>query len=153
MVNARQHSALFWFALQCTKSKQCTEIRGYDHMPVSWGHMRAQYPLLMAVLTRPPPSSKALQVGLEPMPETEAEVASDVDSGVNLWMGKSPASRMGLPAVRTSVTLPCAYTWTVTVRGSARMSVKLAESEIEAGWDAALPVAVPLLRICDRAGG
>ena len=40
--------ALIWFALQCSKSKQCTEIHGYDHMPVSWGYMRAQYLLLMA---------------------------------------------------------------------------------------------------------
>ena len=41
-------SALIWFALQCSKSKQCAEIHGYDHMPVSRGCMRAQYPFLMA---------------------------------------------------------------------------------------------------------
>ena len=29
-------------------SKQCTEIRSYDHMPVSQGYKQAQYPLLMA---------------------------------------------------------------------------------------------------------
>ena len=46
--NSRQHSALIGFALQCSKSKQCTEVHGYDHMPVSRGYMRAQYPLLMA---------------------------------------------------------------------------------------------------------
>ena len=43
-LNSRQHSALIWFALQSSKSKQCTEIRGDDHMPVSRGYMRAQYP-------------------------------------------------------------------------------------------------------------
>ena len=32
----------------CSKSKQCTVSRGYDYMPVSRGHVRAQYPLLMA---------------------------------------------------------------------------------------------------------
>ena len=47
--NSRQHSALIWFALQCNKSKQCTESRSYDHIPVSWGYMRPQYPLLMAL--------------------------------------------------------------------------------------------------------
>ena len=39
---------LIWFALQCSKAKQCTVSCGYDHMPVSRGNMRAQYPLLMA---------------------------------------------------------------------------------------------------------
>ena len=48
LTNSRQHSALIWFALQCSKSKQCTVSRGNDHMPVSWGYMRAQYPLPMA---------------------------------------------------------------------------------------------------------
>ena len=48
-VNSRQHSALIWFALQCSKSKQCTVSRGYDHMPLSQGYMRAQFPLLMAL--------------------------------------------------------------------------------------------------------
>ena len=47
--NSRQHSALIWFALQCSKSKQCTEIHDNDHMPVSQGYMQAQYPLLMAL--------------------------------------------------------------------------------------------------------
>ena len=30
--------ALIWFALQCSKSKQSTVSRGYDHIPVSWGY-------------------------------------------------------------------------------------------------------------------
>ena len=40
---------LIWFALQCSKSKQCTKIHSCDHMPGSRGYMRAQYPLLMAL--------------------------------------------------------------------------------------------------------
>ena len=40
--------ALNWLVLQCSKAKQCTEIHSYDHMPVSRGYMRVQYPLLMA---------------------------------------------------------------------------------------------------------
>ena len=46
----RHHSALIWFALQCSKAKQCTVRCGSDHMPVSRGYMRAQYLLLMARL-------------------------------------------------------------------------------------------------------
>ena len=48
MANSRQHSALIWFALQCSKSKQYTVSCGHDHMPALRGYMRAQYPLLMA---------------------------------------------------------------------------------------------------------
>ena len=54
---SRQRSALIWFALQCNKSKQCTESRTYDHRPVSRGYMRAQYLLLMALCPPPPLSS------------------------------------------------------------------------------------------------
>ena len=43
-----QHSVLIWFALQCGKAKQYTVICDYDHIPVSWGCMQVQYPLLMA---------------------------------------------------------------------------------------------------------
>ena len=39
---------LIWFTLQCGKAKQCTVICDYDHIPVSQGCMRVQYPLLMA---------------------------------------------------------------------------------------------------------
>ena len=35
----RPHSALVWFALLCSKAKQCTVSCGYDHMPVSRGHV------------------------------------------------------------------------------------------------------------------
>ena len=35
--------------LQSSEAKQCTVSCGYDHMPVSRGCVRAQYPLLMAV--------------------------------------------------------------------------------------------------------
>ena len=35
---SRQHSALVWFAVQCSKAEQCTVSCGYDHMPVSRGH-------------------------------------------------------------------------------------------------------------------
>ena len=41
-------ATLIWFALQCSSSKQCTEIHGYDHMLVSRRSLRARYPLLMA---------------------------------------------------------------------------------------------------------
>ena len=50
-VTSRQHPVLIWFALQCSKSKRCTVSRGYDHMPVSRGYLRAQYPVLMALPT------------------------------------------------------------------------------------------------------
>ena len=45
---SRQHWVLIWFALLCGKVKQCTMICDYDHIPVSRGCMRVQYPLLMA---------------------------------------------------------------------------------------------------------
>ena len=53
---SRQHSALIWFALQCSKAKQCTVSCGYDHMPVSRGYMRAEYPLLTPPSPRSPSS-------------------------------------------------------------------------------------------------
>ena len=28
-----------WFALRCSKSKQCTEIHSYDHVPVTRGYI------------------------------------------------------------------------------------------------------------------
>ena len=60
-MTSRQHSALAWFVLQCNKAKQCFVSRGYDHMLVSRGEMRAQYPLLMA---HPTPCAKtSLSVG------------------------------------------------------------------------------------------
>ena len=37
------------------QTQQCTEIHGYDHLPVSRGYMRGQYPLLMAPPSDPPP--------------------------------------------------------------------------------------------------
>ena len=42
------HSIRIWVALQSSEAKQCTVSCGYDHVPVSRGYMRAQYPLLMA---------------------------------------------------------------------------------------------------------
>ena len=38
------------------QGKTMYEIHSYDHMPVSWGYMRAQYPLLMPPPPPPPPS-------------------------------------------------------------------------------------------------
>ena len=45
---SRQHSVRFWVALQSSEAKQCTVSCSCDHMPVSRGYMRAQYPVLMA---------------------------------------------------------------------------------------------------------
>ena len=47
------HLALIWFAMQCSK------ICGYDYIPVSWGYLRVQYPLLMPPSPSPPSSSSS----------------------------------------------------------------------------------------------
>ena len=40
----------FWIALQSSEAIQCTVSCGNDHMLVSRGYMRAEYPLLMALI-------------------------------------------------------------------------------------------------------
>ena len=90
------------------------------------------------------------ELGLEPMQRQKRQMWTRM--GVDQWRGNRPALPTGMHTVPTSVTLACAYPWTVTVRGSARMSVTPAESASGAGWDAPLPVSAPPAP-CDRVEG
>ena len=46
--DVKETFGVIWFALQCGTAKQCTMLCDHDHIPVSRGCMRVQYPLLMA---------------------------------------------------------------------------------------------------------
>ena len=67
-VSCGELKATFGTDLVCAAVQQVktvTQIHGYDHLPVSRGYMRAQYPLLMALrndrlVQRPPPGQTVL---------------------------------------------------------------------------------------------